>query len=1225
VADKEVKIVVKAQDKATKVLKKLGQTMKTALKAGALAAGVAVAGLGAAAIKMGLEFEKGFAEVQTLLPDLNKKGIGELRKGILSFSKEMGIATTQAVPALYSAISASVPPKNVLSFMETAAKASVGGVTDLETAVDGLTSVVNAYGSANIDAGRASDIMFTAVKLGKTTMGELSSSLFNVVPIAAATGVKFEEVAAGLAALTAQGVPTTVAATQLRAAIQAMSAPTVRQKKIMEELGLSFSAAEIQQKGLLNVFREAIEATGGNMEVLRKLIGSVEGLQAVLALGGEQSGIFEADLLAMADSAGATDKAFQTMADTAGFKLNKAINSLKVTLTEIGLQVLPTLAIAMEGFIGFLEEHDKDIKQFVDEFFTFAREAAPQIIDAIAEFKGILDKVLPPIIKIGDLIGGWPRVIGLVAAAFVAMKIGGLALSFGALATKITTAKLSMLAMKAGPMVALTAGFIALPPLIDAVKNSFSDADNKARALGFGVEFAAGAINDSLNPVGSAIGEMIRLRLEYTNTLDEMENSFRQFDVLEDQWEHFDETQAGVIQSLVDSGATYDQVMRAIKNTGVGSFEPVIAIVADMEEGLANYVLGLQAGGATSAEVFQAVKDTASQNVPAVRQLLFDLEEQIMLGDIKALKELKREAEASMPEVASAIVTNTQLAQEAFTAFMEDTAVSTERIAESIGSLLPAVDESFDGWAQRMKDMATDILAFGDNLQIIYDKLIEANVEGADALLLAIETEGPIVAAALAEEFGDKPVEELDEALGNLSTIVNANLVGAGAAVVAAGPSFAADLERLGIDGVHGFSRGFRSIDLNAVAEQEMIDFKKSMRDSIDAKSPSKDLMKIGADAMEGFLIGLSSKKANLEDAIMDITRALSVSLDEGMTKSLTSARNILIGQLQDVMAEAKEIAFGGGQDMSEALSEGSKAGSEKFIVTMEEIVAAAMTPVIETIRGPMAEVLNGLDDDLDGLVDEGLLPLVEVLNGLDDDLDGLIDEGLNGFAEALGITGVALNDLILNADSATDALLLLKLGYEDAALAALQAAAGFDTANTASGSSSGTGSGGGGGGAGSGGSTAGPRPGLLDAIITGLSNQDRGTLMTVAAMSPIGRTWREMVERLNDRHAVLGTNAMVSLFAGRTGGAALLQSIRNFGMLNFKHGGTVPGPIGAPVPVIAHGGERFLGARRQGGSGGHITFNIYALDGDSVRRVIPEIARELDKHQRNTGGGGLL
>ena len=92
--------------------------------------------------------------------------------------------------------------------MRIASEAAIGGVTSLETAVDGITSVVNAYGEEAIGAQEASDLMFTAVKLGKTDFESLSAALFNIVPTAASMGVKFEEIAAAMAVMTAQGVPT---------------------------------------------------------------------------------------------------------------------------------------------------------------------------------------------------------------------------------------------------------------------------------------------------------------------------------------------------------------------------------------------------------------------------------------------------------------------------------------------------------------------------------------------------------------------------------------------------------------------------------------------------------------------------------------------------------------------------------------------------------------------------------------------------------------------------------------------------------------------------------------------------------------------------------------------------------------------------------------------------------------------------------------------------------
>ena len=232
----------KTGDFASGVSKK----MKLAGAAGA----TALAGIGIAGVKMAVDVEKGLREVQTLLPGLSEQGFNKLRADVFDLSKEVGIATNEIIPALYQAISAGVPQDNVMEFMRVASDAAIGGVTELQTAVDGITSAVNVYGRETLNAQEASDLMFNAVKLGKTTFEELSSSLSNVLPVAKSAGVDFETVTAALASMTAAGVPTAQATTQLRAAISALSAPTKEQQTLLSELNLTNLDAVLKNEGL---------------------------------------------------------------------------------------------------------------------------------------------------------------------------------------------------------------------------------------------------------------------------------------------------------------------------------------------------------------------------------------------------------------------------------------------------------------------------------------------------------------------------------------------------------------------------------------------------------------------------------------------------------------------------------------------------------------------------------------------------------------------------------------------------------------------------------------------------------------------------------------------------------------------------------------------------------------------------------------------------------------
>lgn len=403
----ELLILLKLQDQASAGLGKVqGQASKlgSVLKTGAIAGGVALAGLGTASVKMAMDFEKSFAEVKTLLPSLSEEAFGKLQDDLIAFSKEMGIATNESVPALYQAISAGVPPENVIEFMTTASKAAIGGVTDLETAVDGISSVVNAYGADVLSAAEAADIMFTGVRLGKTNFEELSASLFQVVPTAVSLGVSFEEVTGSLAALTAQGVPTSVATTNLRQAfVEASKSGTKLDAAIRELSGKGFGDLIKEGQTSQQIFEDLRQSMPE--QDFRDLFSSIEAMNAILPLTGEGFDSAAAAIEEARNAAGATDAAFKTISETASFQFNKAINNLKITLMEVGLKILPYITKALEVLVPWLEKNlpiamkkteqvFKDVWAAVEPFVMGAKELArnilPPVIDAFKKLAGFL-------------------------------------------------------------------------------------------------------------------------------------------------------------------------------------------------------------------------------------------------------------------------------------------------------------------------------------------------------------------------------------------------------------------------------------------------------------------------------------------------------------------------------------------------------------------------------------------------------------------------------------------------------------------------------------------------------------------------------------------------------------------------------------------------------------------------------------------------------------------
>ena len=408
--------------KLNKSLDEGGSALGKFGKVAATASVVAVGALGAIGVKgvaNVVALENQLAEVRTLLPSLTDEGFAKLRDDVLAFSSEMNVATEQAVPALYQAISAGVPPDNVIDFMKVATAAAVGGVTDLETAVDGITSVVNSYGSDVIGAAEASDLMFTAVKLGKTNFEQLSASLFNVVPIASAMGVGFEEVTAAMAQMTAQGVPTSVATTQLRAAITELTKVSPEGSTVLQAT-LGKTLQELQAEGhsfgdVLGMMRNKLGDVG-----FQSAFGSVEAYQAALVLSKDSGEAFNAVLGEMHTSQGATQAAFETMSDTVAFKWEKVMNRVNNLLTEVGVQLLPVVTAALDAAIPVIDNLASFLSNTLIPSITTLIEKMGEVSAAVLPIVSAIGVGLIPVLK--ALSDAWSTIWVEISTVFADVK-----------------------------------------------------------------------------------------------------------------------------------------------------------------------------------------------------------------------------------------------------------------------------------------------------------------------------------------------------------------------------------------------------------------------------------------------------------------------------------------------------------------------------------------------------------------------------------------------------------------------------------------------------------------------------------------------------------------------------------------------------------------------------------------------------------------------------------
>lgn len=371
-----------------------------------------------AGAKLNSDFTVGLAKVSTLV-DTTTVDMNKMRSELVALSNETGVSVTELTEGTYQAISASVDASKAVDFMRVSALGAKAGFTDMSTATDALTTIINAYG---METERASDMMDRLIitqNLGKTTVDEIGKSIGQVIPTAASAGMSIDELLASVASLTASGTQTSAAMTGMKAALSNIIKPTADAAKVAQSLGLEFTQAHLAQVGWAQFLDEVKTATGGNIEIMGKLFGSTEALNTVLSLTGNGANKFKESLDGMANSTGATNDAIGKLDATPAAQLEKAVNQLKNAAMELA-----------QGLTPLLSRTSKMTKAFA-EWLNNLTPVQKELLFGLGQFIVIGGFALTIVGKAITMFGGWYG--SIVKASSAISKAGGV---FAALGTK---------------------------------------------------------------------------------------------------------------------------------------------------------------------------------------------------------------------------------------------------------------------------------------------------------------------------------------------------------------------------------------------------------------------------------------------------------------------------------------------------------------------------------------------------------------------------------------------------------------------------------------------------------------------------------------------------------------------------------------------------------------------------------------------------------------------
>jgi len=389
----------KGMSKAQKDIQKGQQQIRSGLTT--VAAGVGIAAPLALAAKSAAGFQDQMAEVATLTKKSAKEITAEFGPIVNATRTTFGKEAQGTIKALYDGFSAGVPKTKAAAdaYLKAVGEMALGGKTDMTSAADAITTVKNAWAFEGLSFKQITDQTFAGVQAGKTTITELSASMGQAASTVAGARIKYQEFIGATAALTASGVKTPQAMTQIAASIAAIQKPSSEAVKWYRKIGAEITPLTFKNRGYagtIDYIKGKVDAyttsEDERAEIFNKLISSVEAGRAVFALAGDQNAVFKQSVDDAAKSQDLMGEAADKMREGPMFKYKQAVQETKIAWEAFGTVTAPIFSDLLETMSPLI----KDITEWTRENRDLVKTLATAAlwISALTVAFGVLKTVM---------------------------------------------------------------------------------------------------------------------------------------------------------------------------------------------------------------------------------------------------------------------------------------------------------------------------------------------------------------------------------------------------------------------------------------------------------------------------------------------------------------------------------------------------------------------------------------------------------------------------------------------------------------------------------------------------------------------------------------------------------------------------------------------------------------------------------------------------------------
>ena len=484
-------------DQAGKKMEAFGDSVTHAGQS-IMPASMAVAGLGAAAVKTAADFDAGMSKVAAI-----SGATGEDLDALRDKAREMGAKTkfsaSEAASAMEYMAMAGWKTEDMLGGIEGIMNLAAASGEDLATTSDIVTDALTAFGMTAQDSAHFADILAAASSNANTNVAMMGETFKYCAPIAGALGFSAEDVAEAIGLMANAGIKSTQAGTALRTIMNNLSGEVKITGKALGEVTIATTNTDGSMRDLSDILADCRGAFSQLSESERAqaaeaLVGknAMSGFLALMNAAPE-------DIEKLSTAIENCDGTAAQMAETMQDNLAGQLTILKSQLEELAISFGEMLMPAIRAIVS-------RVQAFVDKLngMSESQRKAVLTIGLIIAAMGPLLVILGTVIsKVGVAMQGFVKLATGVKKLGVAVKAGtGIFGKLGAALGGISAPVLAVIAVIAVLVAAFKHLWDTNEEFRNAITAIWSGIVSKIQA------FCQGIV-DRLNALGFEFGSIV--------------------------------------------------------------------------------------------------------------------------------------------------------------------------------------------------------------------------------------------------------------------------------------------------------------------------------------------------------------------------------------------------------------------------------------------------------------------------------------------------------------------------------------------------------------------------------------------------------------------------------------------------------------------------------------------------------------------------------------------